>query len=201
MRAVGSSSSNFVQPQFHFRRFSLLFCAFLFAMGCRNASAQTPAKGETAPDFTLSTLDGVKVQLSGETSKGTTVLVILRGYPGYQCPFCQKQAHDFIAHASEFAKVKTTVLLVYPGPPAELDRRAKEFLAKQAALPPNVILVTDPDYKVTNLYGVRWNAPEETAYPSTFVLDKSRTVLFEKISHSHGDRTTASEILGQIHAN
>jgi peroxiredoxin Q/BCP len=63
-------------------------------------------------------------------------------------------------------------------------------------LPPNVTLVTDPDYKVTNLYGVRWNAPEETAYPSTFVLDKDRTILFEKISRSHGDRTTASEILG-----
>jgi hypothetical protein len=128
MKTAGSSSSNFVKPQLHFRRFSFLFCALLFVLSCRDANAQTPAKGETAPDFTLSTLDGVKVQLSGETSKGTTVFVILRGYPGYQCPFCQKQAHDFIAHASEFAKAKTTVLLVYPGPPAELDRRAKEFL-------------------------------------------------------------------------
>jgi len=96
-------------------------------MGCRNANAQTPAKGETAPDLTLSTLDGVKVQLFGETSKGTTVLVILRGYPGYQCPFCQKQAHDFIAHASEFAKVKTTVLLVYTGPPPSLIDAPRNF--------------------------------------------------------------------------
>jgi peroxiredoxin len=161
-------------------------------------NAQNPAKGQTAPDFTLSTISGIPVQLSAETSKGTTVLVILRGYPGYQCPFCQKQAHDFIAHAPEFAKKKTAVVLVYPGPPGELDRRAKEFLSKQAALPSNITLVTDPDYEVTNLYGVRWNAPEETAYPSTFLLDKNRTVLFEKISRSHGDRTTASEVLGQI---
>jgi peroxiredoxin Q/BCP len=178
------------------------FALLLFAVTTGSpATAQTPGKAQTAPDFTLSTINGTPVQLSAETNKGTTVLVILRGYPGYQCPFCQKQAHDFIAHASEFAKKKTTVLLVYPGPPGELDRRAKEFFSKQAALPPNITLVTDPDYKVTNLYGVRWNAPEETAYPSTFLLDKNRTVLFEKISRSHGDRTTASEVVAQIPGN
>jgi len=41
---------------------------------------------------------------------------------------------------------------------------AKEFLEKQAELPSNVVLVTDPEYKVTNLYGLRWDAPHETAY-------------------------------------
>jgi O-acetyl-ADP-ribose deacetylase (regulator of RNase III) len=34
-------------------------------------------------------------------------------------------------------------------------------------LPSNIVLVTDPDYTVTNLYGLRWDAPHETAYPST----------------------------------
>ena len=180
--------------------FFVLFLLFIATVG-GSANAQTPAKGQPAPDFTLSTINGTTVQLSAETSKGITVLVILRGYPGYQCPFCQKQAHDFIAHAPEFAKKKTTVVLVYPGPPGELDRHAKEFLSKQAVLPPNITLVTDPDYKVTNLYGVRWDAPEETAYPSTFLLDQNRIVLFEKISRSHGDRTTASEVLAQITSN
>jgi hypothetical protein len=31
---------------------------------------------------------------------------------------------------------------------------------------------------------------DETAYPSTFILDGRGKILFEKISHSHGDRTT-----------
>lgn len=178
---------------------SALFLLFIAACGAVNA--QTPAKGQTVPDFTLSTINGASVQLSAEASKGTTVLVILRGFPGYQCPFCQKQAHDFVVHAAEFAKKKTTVVLVYPGPPDELNQHAKEFLSKHVALPKNITLVTDPEYKVTNLYGVRWNAPQETAYPSTFLLDKNRTVLFEKISRSHGDRTTASEVLLQISGN
>jgi thioredoxin-dependent peroxiredoxin len=177
---------------------ALLFSLLFVPGSVTNAQTQTPAKGQTAPDFTLSTLSGTRVRLSNQASKGTTVLVILRGYPGYQCPFCQKQAHDFIAHASDFAKKKTSVLLVYPGPPAELDRRAKEFLEKQASLPDNVTLVTDLDYQVTNLYGLRWNALQETVYPSTFLLDKKRVVMYEKISHSHGDRATASEVLAEI---
>jgi peroxiredoxin len=126
------------------------------------------------------------------------VLVFLRGYPGYQCPYCQRQVHDFVVHAADFAARKASVLLIYPGPPAELDDHAKEFLAKQANLPANIVLVTDPDYKATNLYGLRWNAPDETAYPSTFILDRSGTVRFVKISRNHGDRLTAQDALDQL---
>ena len=159
---------------------------------------QVPATGAQAPNFTLLTPTGHPVSLASETKKGTTVLVVLRGFPGYQCPYCAKQVHDFVDHAPGFAAKHVNVLLVYPGPPADLDQHAKEFLAKQANLPANVIMVTDPDYKMTNLYNLRWDAPQETAYPSTFILDRRGTVLFEKISHSHGDRTTAQDILDQL---
>lgn len=166
--------------------------------GVGTTAAQTPAVGEKAPDFTLQTPTGSAVTLAKESAKGTTVLVLLRGFPGYQCPYCQKQVHDFVEHSANFAVKKTNILLVYPGPPADLDQHAKEFLATQADLPSNVKLVIDPDYKMTNLYGLRWDAPHETAYPSTFILDANGTVLFEKISHSHGDRTTADDILAHL---
>ena len=182
---------------FGLRSYLLLFSALLLS---GVSFAETPKVGAKAPDFSLVTPTGRAVQLSRQEVKGITVLVLLRGYPGYQCPFCQKQVHDFAEHASAFAAKKVNVLLVYPGPPAELDQRAREFLAKQADLPANVTLVTDPDYKMTNMYGLRWDAPHETAYPSTFILDKTGTVLFEKTSHSHGDRTSAQEILDQIAA-
>jgi peroxiredoxin len=179
---------------------SITWCLTVLWVGLLTTSvfAESPKVGEKAPDFTLSTPTGSTVQLSKHLHKSTVVLVVLRGFPGYQCPYCQKQVHDFVEHASEFAAKKATVLLVYPGPPADLDQRAKEFLAKQADLPANIVLVTDPDYKMTNLYQLRWDAPHETAYPSTFILDKRGTVLFEKISHSHGDRASAQDVLGQI---
>jgi peroxiredoxin Q/BCP len=163
-----------------------------------SALAQTPVVGSKAPDFTLSTPTGIPVRLSHHAATGKTVVVVLRGFPGYQCPYCERQVHDFAEHASNFEARKVNVLLVYPGPPAELDQRAKEFLAKQAELPSNITLVIDPDYKMTNLYGLRWDAPHETAYPSTFILDEQGKILFEKISHSHGDRTTAEDVLAQL---
>jgi thioredoxin-dependent peroxiredoxin len=162
--------------------------------------AQTPAIGAKAPDFTLSTPTGKSIQMSKEIQGHGLVLVVLRGFPGYQCPFCVKQVHDFIDHTSDFAAKNTRVLLVYPGPPGDLDDHAKDFLAKQAELPVNIVLVTDPDYKVTNLYGLRWDAPHETAYPSTFVLDKKGMISFEKISHSHGDRLSAQDALDNLAA-
>jgi len=180
-------------------RDALTLLCIVLAVG--TAVAQTPAVGAKAPDFTLDTPTGDSVSLAEERAKGTTVLVLLRGFPGYQCPYCVRQVHDFVEHSADFADKKVNVLLVYPGPPAELDQHAKEFLAKQPGLPPNIKLVIDPDYKMTNLYGLRWDAPQETAYPATFILDKSGNILFEKISHSHGDRTSAGDILAQLKSN
>lgn len=161
---------------------------------------QVPAKGAQAPNFTLLTPTGHPVSLASETRKGTTVLVVLRGFPGYQCPYCVRQVGDFIEHAQDFAAKHVNVLLVYPGPPASLDQHAKDFLAEQTDLPRYIQLVTDPDYKMTNLYGLRWDAPNETAYPSTFILNRRGKILFEQVSHTHGGRTTAEEVLAQLRA-
>jgi peroxiredoxin Q/BCP len=179
------------------RRFTLGACALLLGA---TAFAQTPAVGAKAPDFTLMTPTGKSVQLARQEDGKPLVLVLLRGFPGYQCPYCEKQVHDFVEHASDFTAKNATVLLVYPGPPAELDQHAKEFLAKQSEMPANIVLVTDPDYKMTNLYGLRWDAPHETAYASTFILDKKGTILFEKTSHSHGDRLSAQDALEHLPA-
>jgi len=162
------------------------------------AQAQSPDVGQTAPQFSLSTPDGKQLSLAEFIGKGPVVLVVLRGYPGYQCPYCMRQVHDFVQNASKFAADGAWVLLVYPGPPSELDKHAKEFLTKQNPLPENVHLVIDPDYKFTNQYGLRWDAPHETAYPSTFLIDRHGIVFFRKISTGHGDRTTATDTLAEL---
>ena len=74
----------------------------------------------------------------------------------------------------------------------------KEFLAKENPLPANLHLVIDPNYSFTNQYGLRWDAPHETAYPSTFLIDRQGTVFFRKVSHEHGDRTTAEDVLAEL---
>ncbi len=175
-----------------------LLLALIVLTGSLYAQTATPSIGTTAPDFSAKTPDGKTVTLAAEEQQGKVALVFLRGFPGYQCPYCTKQVHDFVDHSAGFQAAHTQVLLVYPGPPADLDQHAKEFLAKQANLPANITLVTDPDYTVTNLYNLRWNAEHETAYPSTFVLSPDGHVTFVHISRTHGDRTSASDVLAAL---
>lgn len=39
---------------------------------------------------------------------------------------------------------------------------------------------------------------ERRVYLATFILDRKGSILFEKISHSHGDRTYAEDVLVQL---
>lgn len=155
--------------------------------------------GDKTPDFALNTLDGQTVRLSELTSKGKVVLVVLRGWPGYQCPVCDRQVQDFIQSASAFADAKARLVFVYPGPASELKEHAEEFRSmKGRQWPKEFLYVLDPDFAMVNAFGLRWDAPNETAYPSTFVLDAKGAVRFAKISHSHGDRTKATDILAEV---
>jgi peroxiredoxin len=159
--------------------------------------AAPPAVGEKAPEFALSTPEGKSVRLSEVISKGPVVLVVLRGYPGYQCPFCNRQVQDFIQKSQGFAEAGAHVVLVYPGPPQDLGTRANEFLTDKK-MPGNMELLLDPGYDFTNLYGLRWDAPHETAYPATFLIDSNGLIFFSKIVKEHGGRTTAAEILDAL---
>lgn len=89
------------------------------------------------------------------------------------------------------------MLLIYPGPAKELDQRAQEFL-KGTTLPALFTLLLDPDDEFTNAYGLRWNTPRETAYPSTFVIDTASKVHYAKVSRTHGGRAEVTEVLKSL---
>ena len=157
--------------------------------------ASTPSVGEKAPEFALTSVEGKSVKLSDLASKAPVALVVLRGFPGYQCPFCQRQVQDFIQNSKAFAEAGIQVVFVYPGPPADLDTRANEFLAGKD-FPKSFQMLLDPGYTFTKLYGLRWDEPRETAYPSTFLLDQRGIVFYAQSARLHSGRTTAASILG-----
>jgi thioredoxin-dependent peroxiredoxin len=176
-----------------------LLAMVVFACSFALNAAEPPKVGDKAPDFALNTLDGQTVHLSNLTAKGKVVLIVLRGWPGYQCPICERQVEDYIASASKLDEAKARVIMVYPGPADALKAHAKEFLEMKGKLwAKDFIFVIDPDYSMVNAYRLRWDVPRETAYPSTFVLDGKGVVRFEKISHTHGDRSRASDILKEL---
>lgn len=158
-------------------------------------AAKTPPKiGEMAEMFTLQSLDGEKIELKKLLKEGPVVVAVLRGYPGYQCPACTRQVGGYVKLADDFAKAGATVVFVYPGDAKELETRAQEFL-KQTELPAPLTLVLDPGHKFITASGLRWEALNETAYPSTFIVDADGKVTFRKISKTHGDRAEAADVL------
>jgi peroxiredoxin len=165
-----------------------------WAAPAATSMAATPKVGEKAPAFELTALDGSRVTLAGEVDHGPVVLVLLRGWPGYQCPFCTRQFADFLDHAKEIEGIGARVVWVYPGPADQVEQRAREFTAARA-MPGNFRVTTDPDYKFTVAYGLRWEAPNETAYPATFVIDRTSIVRFAQISAGHDGRAQAVDVL------
>jgi len=154
---------------------------------------QTPAVGQKAPDFTLAALDGSTVSLSAELARGPVVLILLRGWPGYQCPFCVRQFGEFLDAKADLEKAHARVLWIYPT--SDGNRAHAEAFVNNKDVPSNFRLMLDPDYGFTLRYGLRWNAPKETSYPSTFVIDRSGIVRFAEISREHGGRTDVASVL------
>lgn len=163
----------------------------------QQSPTKPPAVGEKAPVSELSGLDGKAVRMGSLLKQGPVVLVVLRGYPGYQCPFCTKQVGELIQKGSEFAQRKATVVLVYPGPSEGLKKYAGDFVAGKE-IPKHFRFTIDPDYRFTKSYGLRWDAPNETAYPSTFVVRRDGRVAYAKISRDHGDRAPVGEVIAAL---
>lgn len=172
----------------------LALASLALAMPGAAPAGEIPKEGQAAPDFRGEALGGGPVRLADAHAKGPVVLVFLRGFPGYQCPICSAQVAELIGKARDLGERSARVILVYPGPAPDLKAKADEF-ARGKALPEGFELVIDPDYAITNTYGLRWDAPNETAYPSTFVLDRGGKIRFARVSRTHGGRAKAGEVL------
>jgi thioredoxin-dependent peroxiredoxin len=186
----------------HTRFFSLVILSLFVSTWSHGADTSStldkpPAVGDTVPDFTWKTLDDREVSLAGLVKEGPVVVVMLRGYPGYQCPLCTKQVGSLLASKQAFADKSATVVLVYPGAAKGLAAKAREFLGK-TELPNHFLFVTDPGYTFTDAIGLRWDAPKETAYPSTLVIDRDQKVVMAVVSESHGGRAETRAVLDAI---
>ena len=156
-----------------------------------------PEVGDSAPQLELKSLKGETVKLSELTEKGPVVLVVLRGFPGYQCPICSRQVADLIRHTDAFKEANAQVLFVYPGDVDDLEKKAKEFLG-DTKLPDQFSMLLDPEYDMLLKWNLRWDAPRETSYPSTFVIDGDGTIQFATISKSHGGRAKTDDVVKAV---
>ena len=196
-RAIMTSLQNPMRAMFQMLLGVSCVLASILGVTTAVAAPRPPSMGREMRDFALTELGGSTVRLSDYTKRGPVVLVVLRGYPGYQCPICSRQFGEFLSDADELKQAGSTTLFVYPGPSDELAARAAEFV-KGKDYPDHFRILLDPDYAFINANGLRWNAPNETSYPSTFVIDGKRKVRYARISHGHGDRAPVGDVLKSL---
>lgn len=167
--------------------------------GTGTPPSAAPGLGTPAPAFTLRDLAGAEVKSADLLAQGPFVFVQLRGWVTYQCPLCTKQVGDLFSRAADFQAAGAQVILSYPGPAADLDAHAREFIASMQ-LPPGFVFALDPDLAAVGAWGLRWDAPRETAYPATFVVDPAGTVRYASVSGGHGGRAAPGDVIAAVQA-
>ncbi|WP_319591446.1 peroxiredoxin family protein [uncultured Draconibacterium sp.] len=169
----------------------------LFFVPAFSQPQATVKTGDKIIDFNAQLIDGSEVALNKLYEESPLVLIVLRGWPEYQCPVCTRQVGEFVGEAEQFKKYGAKVLMIYPGPSEVLQEKAEEF-TEDFTFPEGFYFALDPNYSMVNKYGLRWDAPKETAYPSTFVIDTAGKVIFSKVSSSHGGRADVEEVVAAL---
>ena len=124
-------------------------------------SNDMPQAGDVAPDFTLPTQDGSKVQLS----KLRGQWVVLYFYPKDMTPGCTVEAHNFAQDQPAYAARNATIL----GVSVDGIDSHKKFCAKEGI---NFRLLADTERKVAAAYGSLNNlVVTKIAARNTFLID------------------------------
>lgn len=120
-----------------------------------------PSAGSEAPQFTLPSQEGTPVSLKDYRGKW----VVLYFYPKDQTPGCSREAHNFQAAQSEYARRNAVVL----GVSVDSVDSHKKFCAKEGL---NFKLLADTEHKVTDSYGSLTNLGlVKFAARHTFLID------------------------------
>ncbi|MDG2223466.1 MAG: redoxin domain-containing protein [Rubripirellula sp.] len=137
------------------------------------------------------------LRLSDQYRQGAVVVVVLRGYPGYQCPICMRHVATLANRAATLKRFASKVVLIYPGESGSLEQQAEKFAGKRR-LPEPMVIVRDDQMDTVREWGLRWNARSETAFPATYVIDRNGRIRWKKVSTSHAGRSTVEEILKEL---
>lgn len=150
-----------------------------------------PEIGQAAPDFTLHDQSGAVVSLQDLTRDGPAVIIF---YRGYWCPFCRRHLRQVQKSWPAFRQRGAHLVAIAIDPP-DLS------LALAAVLKLEFPLLSDPDSKVIDAYGVRNDlpgVPPGLPHPATFVIDGSGVVRFAEVKHDPHLRTSPERIVCEL---
>jgi peroxiredoxin Q/BCP len=151
-----------------------------------SAAPATPAVGETAPDFTLTTNEGKTASLKDFAGKW----VVLYFYPKDFTGGCTLEAHNFQADLAKYEKINAVIL----GVSVDTAESHKSFCAKEGL---SFRLLSDPDGKVAAMYGsVMDYKGMKLAARNTFLIDPTGKVA--KVFIAVKPASASEDVLGSL---
>ncbi|MEP6922400.1 MAG: peroxiredoxin family protein [bacterium] len=149
--------------------------------------------GEQAPDFTLEDIKGAAVTLSSARGKMPTVLVFFRGY---WCPFCARQLAELRSLLKPNEQVR---LLAVSVDDHEKSKQLADKIAADGQGPVTYSLLSDPDHKVIDAYGLHDPAYEGKTFdgiphPAVYVIDRNGRVTWVKVESDYKVRPSNEDI-------
>jgi thioredoxin-dependent peroxiredoxin len=142
---------------------SAVLMAALLAVSSTGASADAPAVGTDAPDFTLTTNEGNQASLKDFRGQW----VVLYFYPKDFTGGCTLEAHNFQRDLDKYKAMKTVIL----GVSVDTAESHKSFCAKEGLA---FKLLSDPEGKISTTYGsVMEYQGSKLSARNTFIIDPS----------------------------
>jgi len=149
--------------------------------------SKTVCIGETAPVFALPASNGTRISLLDYQARKYVVLYF---YPKDMTPGCTQEAIAFRDLQNEFAMADAAILGISTDDVASHDKFAQQH---NLTFP----LLSDPDGRIAELFGVLKNGDSPRAARSTFVIGKNGLVL--KVYTNVRIECHADEVLAFLH--
>jgi peroxiredoxin len=127
-----------------------------------------PLLNQSAPDFTLTDVDGQKRTLAEFHRDGPLVLVF---YYGYTCNHCVSQLFGLNKDLEKFRELGVTVVAISP----DSAETTKEKYAKYGAF--DFAVLSDPENRVAETYGAYNRETDEPSH-ATLVITRNGKVVW-----------------------
>ena len=153
-----------------------------------------PGVGKPFPYTQFVGQDGRVVDLAQRTDKKYSMLVFMRGFPGYVCPFCTAQTAELVKRYPEILSTDTELFIVYPGAAETIPKyleAVRAYLKSDSSPKLPIPLLMDIDLKAVDAIGIR----HQLARPSTFILDATGEVVYAYVGGAPSDRPPLDDIL------
>ena len=167
--------------------------------------------GEAAPDFSGTTLDNEKLQLSVMLKEGPVVMFF---YRGYWCPKCDRHLEAFADSLQMLTDIGLQVVAITPETVEGIERTVEQSGINFHVLsdPGGKIMADyDVDFKVTEDYSSRIlkgkgvdiatsNGSDEAwlPVPATFIISTDQEIFWRHFNWNYGKRAGVRDILEAI---